>query len=140
MGDAKRPSWNDKALQDVRNSLSKARHMPGHLYVAPEIFQLELDKIFLKDWQVVGRAEQFPNPGDFHAFRLFGEPVLLVRNANGMVQAFTNVCRHRGAEIASGRGNRKQLECPYHKWLYDLDGKLIAAPMSEHGSDFDFNS
>jgi Rieske 2Fe-2S family protein len=140
MGIAKKSSSDDKAVQDARKPLFEARHLPGHFYVSAEIFQLELQKIFFKDWLAVARAEQIAKPGDYMALQILGEPVLLVRNHEGVVQAFANTCRHRGAEIASGKGNRKQFECPYHKWLYDLNGKLVAAPKNEEVTGFDFGN
>ncbi len=62
---------------------------------------------------------------------------MVVRDTEGVLRAFVNVCRHRGHLIAQGDGNRKALQCPYHAWTYDLDGTLRKAPRSEREPDFD---
>ena len=82
---------------------------------------MEIEKIFTKDWLCVGRVEEFQNPGDYRAFRIAEEPVLLCRDTSGTLHGFANVCRHRGVEIATGEGNLKKFNCPYHAWMYDLD-------------------
>ena len=92
---------------------------------------MEIEKIFTKDWLCVGRVEEFQNPGDYRAFRIAEEPVLLCRDTSGTLHGFANVCRHRGVEIATGEGNLKKFNCPYHAWMYDLDGQLISAPFSD---------
>ena len=103
--------------------------MPGAMYSAPEIYDVERDQIFMRNWLCVGREEELLNPGDYLASRVMGEPYLVVRNAQGRINAFSNSCRHRGVEVASGRGSVKQFSCPYHAWTYDLDGHLLGAPL-----------
>ena len=134
---------NDAAgewLEKTRADLLKARHLPGFLYTSPDVFAFEVENIFLKDWLCVGRVEEFENPGDFHALRIAGEPVLICRDSAGSLNAFHNLCRHRGVEVVSGRGNRKNFRCPYHAWVYDLNGKLLGAPHSKEVEDFDFEN
>jgi choline monooxygenase len=115
----------------TRKHLEKSRHLPGEFYYSPDIFRLEIEKIFMKDWLCVGRVEQYQKPGDYRALRIAGEPLLVCRDGQGKLNAFSNVCRHRGVEVASGEGNREDFVCPYHGWTYGLDGKLLGAPLSK---------
>ena len=83
------------------------------------------------------REEEVENPGDYLAFRIMGEPVLVVRDQEGALNAFANVCLHRGVEVAHGQGTAKQFSCPYHGWRYGLDGRLAGASFMEHAEGFD---
>ena len=91
----------------------------------------------MKDWLCVGRMEEIENPGDYIALRLLDEPIILARDNDGNVGAFANVCRHRGVEVASGSGNTQEFSCPYHGWLYDLQGNLVGAPYMKEAEGFD---
>ena len=121
----------------TRDRLPKARHLPGYVYTSPEIYQLEKEKIFMKDWLCVGRMEEVENPGDYMALRIMDEPIVVARDNDGKVGAFANVCKHRGVEVASGSGNTKEFSCPYHGWLYDLQGRLVGAPYMKEAAGFD---
>ena len=127
-------------LERTRADLLRARHLPGYFYTSPEIFDFEVENIFMKDWLCVGRVEEFENPGDYHALRIAGEPVLICRGNDGKLNAFHNVCRHRGVEVVTGQGNRKNFKCPYHAWVYDLDGTLLGAPHTKEVEEFDFGN
>ena len=118
-------------LESTHSPLAEASHVPGYIYTSPEILELEKQKIFMKDWLCVGRVEEFEKPGDFMTFRILCEPVIVNRDNKGKLQAFYNVCRHRGAEIAIGQGNASQFSCPYHGWIYDLEGNFIGAPFAK---------
>ncbi len=73
----------------------------------------------------------FPNAGDWHSLDYIGESVIVVRGADQVLRAFTNVCRHRGSRLVDGSsGCAKKLVCPYHAWTYDLDGRLTGVPDS----------
>jgi Rieske 2Fe-2S family protein len=117
--------------------LSRASHLPGFVYTSPEILQREKESIFMKDWLCVGRAEEVENPGDFFALRILDEPVVIVRSKSGAINAFSNICQHRGVELVSGRGNVKEFSCPYHGWAYNLDGHLLGAPYMRETEGFD---
>jgi choline monooxygenase len=108
---------------------AKAHQMPGRLYTSPEIFAAEKEQIFMKTWLCVGREEQVANPGDYMTGEVMAEPYIVARNKNGNVRAFLNMCRHRGVPVAEGAGNTRGFSCPYHAWFYDLEGKLVAAPL-----------
>ena len=93
------------------------------------------ERIFARSWQYVGRADQVAKPGDFFASRAGHIPVAVVRDEEGELGGFVNVCRHRGHEVVSGEGNRRTLQCPYHAWTYGLDGCLQAVPRREREPD-----
>ena len=124
-------------LSETRAELRRARHLPGYVYDSPEIFALEKEKIFLKDWLALARVEEIERPGDYMTFRVLGEPVVVCRDRDGAINAFANVCAHRGVEVAAGSGNTGEFSCPYHGWLYDLQGKLIGAPYMKEAEGFD---
>ena len=86
---------------------------------------------------MVGHRAQLPKPGDFFTTELLGEPLLLVRGAQGELRGFYNVCRHRAGPPAEGCGSRKLFRCGYHGWTYGLDGSLISAPEFEGQPGFD---
>jgi len=128
-------------FEATRQDVRRARHLPGYVYYDPEIYAREIDRIFRRDWLCIGRVEQYSNPGDYRAMRIAGEPIIVCRGQDNVLRAFANVCRHRGVEVAPvGRGQAKQFSCPYHGWLYDLDGRLIGAPFSRDNEGFDFKS
>ena len=78
------------------------------------------------DWLYVGRAEELPNPGDYTTLRIAGEPIVIARDPAGTLNAFSNMCVHRGVEVAQGAGNTRAVTCPYHGWkfVHDLDGYI----------------
>jgi len=123
-------------FEKTRQPLATARQLPGEVYSSPEIAALEKEKIFLDTWLCVGRTEEIPNPGDYMTAEIVGEPFVIARDRDGEVSAFMNMCLHRGVPVASGRGNAKDFSCPYHGWLYDLKGRLLATPqMGKSGVD-----
>ncbi len=111
--------------------------MPGYMYTAPEIFAREKEEFFMRDWLCVGRGEELSEPGDYMTLRTMGEPVIVARDENRRLNAFANVCAHRGVEVATGEGNTKEFSCPYHGWLYNLNGKLVGAPYMKESEGFD---
>src|SRR5262249_30895054 len=93
---------------------------PVHGYVDAERAALEQRHLFQERPLVLGLSCEVPRPGDFFTHDLTGVPVLVVRAPSGQLRAFLNVCRHRGARVASGSGcGRRAFACPYHAWTYD---------------------
>ncbi len=117
--------------------LDRAVHTPGMVYASPEVFQLEKERMFMRDWLFVGRIEELPNPGDYMTHNVMGEPIIVARDKSGALNAYYNQCAHRGVELIEGSGNTNRLKCPYHAWTYDLTGKLIGAPFMRDTADFD---
>lgn len=111
--------------------------LPWSWYSDAETLRLEQERIFRRAWQYAGHVGQVERPGDFFTAMAGDVPVVVVRARDGALNAFLNVCRHRGHELASGEGHRETLQCPYHAWTYDLDGSLRAAPRSECEAGFD---
>jgi len=116
-------------LQEIRRPELEAANLPTHYYSSPEIYELELQHIFFKEWSCVGRVEDVPNVGDYFTRTIATEPIVVVREPSGEIRAHLNVCRHRSCAIVEeGTGNAKSFRCPYHGWMYALDGELRAAP------------
>ena len=114
--------------------------LPASWYGRDEaIYRSELDRIFARSWQYAARAEQVASRGSYVATRAGQIPIVVVRHQDGGLRAFVNVCRHRGHLVAQGEGRRESLQCPYHAWTYDLDGRLRAAPRSDREPGFDFD-
>src|SRR5262249_24758903 len=76
-----------------------------------------------------------PKPGSFYTVDLCGTPVLLTRNRDGKVRAHANMCRHRGVRVVDGCGEAKRFTCPFHAWVYDLDGQLVGMPSATSFGD-----
>jgi choline monooxygenase len=113
------------------------RTYPWTWYEDPEIARRERERIFRRAWQYAGRRDELTAPGSFAATRVGGLPVVLTRDRDDVLRAFANVCRHRGALVAHGTGERGTLQCPYHAWTYGLDGCLRGAPRTRGDDDFD---
>ncbi len=118
-------------------TLADGRTLPFDWYSDPAVLRLERERIFRRTWQYAGRTDQVAEPGAFFTCDLGGVPVVVVRDKEGGLRAFLNVCRHRGSLVCEGEGKRETLQCPYHAWTYGLDGSLRAAPRSERERGFD---
>jgi Rieske 2Fe-2S family protein len=106
-----------------------ARTLPAPYYTDPQFFAREMDRLFRGMWICAGRTEQIAGPGQFFVRDVLGEPIIITRSASG-VRAFYNVCRHRGTQLCTEAHGSfgSSIQCPYHAWTYDLDGRLIGAP------------
>ncbi len=114
--------------------------LPGRYYYDPAIFELEQESIFSGMWVCAGRAESIPaKPGAYQVVTIGKESIIIVRNRDGVLHAFLNVCRHRGARLCSEAcGQLKgSIQCRYHAWTYGLDGRLIGAPNVMNDQQFD---
>lgn len=109
----------------------RMRHtLAGPYYRDPSVFQLEFDHVFAKTWFCLGRSEAVGAPGGYLAADIVDQPVVVVRDRDGVLRAFHNVCRHRGTLLLEpGAGTlRGSIKCPYHAWTYRLDGRLVGTP------------
>ena len=105
-------------------------------YTSEAVFKADMDLIFARHWIFVGQEPDVPEPGDVMALHIGDAPILILRDDDGAVRAFHNVCRHRGAQLMpEGRGQVGNLVCRYHTWTYGLDGRLLFA--DHMGEDFD---
>ena len=125
------PAGPNLSDYEPARDLATAKTLPARWYIEPEFLALEAEKIFHRTWQPVGRLEDVARVGDFFSCEVLDQPLVLVRNRADELRAFYNVCPHRAAVVAQGRGNRRSLQCKYHGWTYDLDGKLLRAPEFE---------
>ena len=109
-------------------------------YNDERIYQLDLQEIFEKEWIFAAMTCEIPSKGNFITLTIGNNPVVLVRGAEGVVHAFFNVCRHRGSRLCvTEKGKVAKLVCPYHKWTYELDGRLLFAG-SDMGEQFDLQA
>jgi choline monooxygenase len=113
--------------------------LPARAYIEQGYIDVEQRAIFYKSWQYVGHIGQLSKPGDYVAIDIQGRPVVALRDREGVLRAFYNVCRHRGHELVQGEGNIKSIICPYHAWCYQLDGSLFSARHSELMENFSFD-
>lgn len=102
------------------------RGLPGWCYHSEALFALERETLFLTHWQIAGHVADIPEPGNWLTFDLLGERAVVMRGADGVVRAFHNLCRHRGARVVDGEKGHCQgaIVCPFHGWVYNLDGTL----------------
>jgi glycine betaine catabolism A len=114
-----------------------AQTLPQRYFVSPELFEEELEKIFAKQWVLVGHQTEVAQSGDYFVRNVADESIIIVRDKNGEVRAFYNVCRHRGTRLCEEeRGHAAAIQCPYHAWTYGLDGRLIGAPHMDEVKGF----
>ena len=126
-----------EALEASTVDVNRAIPLPPACYTAEEFLAFERQAIFERDWVCVGHEGQIPNAGDYFTAQLFEEPLVAARGHDGVVRVMSSVCRHRGMVVAEGSGNRNNFRCPYHFWVYGLDGQLLGAPAMEQRVDFD---
>lgn len=127
-----------EAAKATAQPVDRARHSPSAIYLSPEIYELEREHIFMKDWICCGRVEEVEKPGDYLSLDLMGEPFVIARAQAGELRAFSNACLHRAVAVApAGRGNKRAFICPFHGWSYDLEGRLVGAPRMDQAEHFD---
>jgi phenylpropionate dioxygenase-like ring-hydroxylating dioxygenase large terminal subunit len=122
---------------DVGDALANGATLPASWYRDEDLLERERDRIFTSAWQYAGRAELVAEPASYLTCFAAHVPVVVVRDRAGSLNAFVNVCRHRGHLVADGAGKRETLQCPYHAWTYGLDGCLRTAPRAEREGGFD---
>lgn len=125
--------------------------LPPAAYTNHEFYEFERDAVFGREWICVGRVDQIPEKGDFFTITIVGEPLIVVRTADGAVNVMSSVCQHRAMCITAPSerppeewlelppetsGNCRTFKCPYHWWIYDLDGKLLGAPEMQRTPGF----
>lgn len=113
----------------MREPIEQACGLPGIAYTGQAFYDLERERLFPRAWMGVAFGHQIPEPGDAVPIDCAGVPLILLRDENGAVRAFHNVCRHRAALVLRAPCKAlKTLQCPYHAWTYGLDGALEATP------------
>jgi choline monooxygenase len=133
---------------DVSERIECAQTLASRFYTDPSILEIEKERIFRRTWQLVGTLEHacgevnglkrtIADRETFFTAEVAGEPIVVVRDKEGTLRAFSNVCRHRAGPIALGSGCKNVLRCAYHGWTYTLDGRLIGTPDVEGVEFFD---
>ncbi|MGE0172528.1 MAG: aromatic ring-hydroxylating dioxygenase subunit alpha [Oligoflexales bacterium] len=133
-----RPEINPKDLEVL--PITQASTIPSRWYTDAEFFAFDQKNILAKHWQYLGHISQLRHPGDYIVGEIAGNPVIVVRDKDGALNGFYNVCRHRGGPLATENGNAKMLRCMYHGWSYNLQGQLVGAPRFEGVENFDIKS
>ena len=115
---------------DVQHLVDAAQGLVSRrIFIEPEIYEQELEQIFARCWLFLCHESQIPQPGDFFSTTMGEDPVLVVRDSQGQVHAFLNVCRHRGNRLCrADEGNAATFTCAYHGWTYGNDGQLVGVP------------
>lgn len=121
--------------QIVKESPEIGKTLPSHCYRAPEIYEIEKERIFYKSWLFVAHTSNLPQPGDYVVRTIADESVVITRDKDMEVHAFYNVCRHRGSRLCTqtkGHARGGALTCGYHGWTYGMNGDLLAVPKEMH--------
>ena len=129
-------------LSATRRPVDQARLLPPRVFHDPAVFEFEQERWFGRTWLNVGRAADFGTPGTYGLFNVAGESVIVVCGRDNVLRAFHNVCRHRGSTLVDApqggdMGSLVLIQCPYHAWIYDLDGALRRAPHTDELIDFE---
>ncbi len=121
--------------ENPKRSLS----LKAEAYTDQNWYKLDNEAVIASSWQWVCHVEKVREPGSYIALQVAGKPIAVVRDRDGELRAFYNVCKHRAHELLSGEGNTTRIMCPYHAWVYKLDGQLARAPHTEHLEGFDLS-
>jgi glycine betaine catabolism A len=116
-----------------------AKSLPQRYFISPEVFAQEKERIFSRQWVLVGHQSAIAHPGDYFIPEVANESLIVVRDKRGEIRGFYNVCRHRGSRLIESRSGQlpAAIQCPYHAWTYALDGRLIGAPHMDDVPGFD---
>src|SRR5262245_56159434 len=104
--------------------------LPRRFYADADFYRTELARFYFNRWICAGRAVQIPDAGDYFTRSIGDESVIVARDGSGRIHALFNVCRHRGTRLCEQPSGHfvDRIQCPYHAWTYDLEGRLLAAP------------
>jgi phenylpropionate dioxygenase-like ring-hydroxylating dioxygenase large terminal subunit len=122
---------------EATGTYKTARTLPPAVYTSDEFLAFEREAVFSHEWLCLGRSSRVPNPGDWFTVTIVDEPLIVVRGKDGVVRVLSAVCQHRGMQVVEGCGNNTTFRCPYHHWIYGLDGRLLGTPAMERTEDFD---
>ena len=129
--------YDRTSFANVFKPVEEAESLPPWCYTSQDFYDLEVKNLFMQVWNFFGHVDQVSNPGDFITVDFVGIPLIIVRGEDGEIRAFANSCRHRGTPVADGSGNCRAFVCPYHGWVFRLDGALHSCPGMEKTIGFD---
>jgi choline monooxygenase len=124
---------DEQMLADLESGAT----LPAEFYYAPEVYELEQEKIFGRSWHFACHESAVARPGDYAVTRAGNIPIIVTHGKDGELHGFVNACRHRLHSLAQENGHKPLLQCPYHGWTYELDGRLKSAPRSQREPGFD---
>jgi choline monooxygenase len=128
----------DDVLSRFDVATEEGSGLPNACYTSAEWLKAENERLFSRTWMLAGFCHDVPKKGDVSPVELAGMPLLVLRDNDGQIQVFHNVCRHRGAVIVPEKcSGQRILTCPYHAWAYGLDGKLRSRPHFYGGDKHD---
>ena len=135
--DADVHSTSKHKLEEVLRFLKGERPLPGQVFRDEDVFRDETKRIFAREWVSVTCAQNVSNPGDVFPVHVAGYSLLVVRDKKEGVRVFYNMCTHRGAALVTEpcRAKGGLLSCPYHGWVFSLDGTLSSAPFLSQSKD-----
>ena len=116
------------ALRDSTETYLGSEDLPIERYISREYFDLEVEKVWRKTWQMACRESRLGKPGDFFVYDIVNDSILLTRTESGELRGFYNSCLHRGRALKRGAGKADNFRCPYHGWTWNLDGGFEGAP------------
>jgi len=127
---------DDRSIEELIASQKPGHSLDQRFYADPDIYELEVEKIINRNWILAGHTSQLPERGDFKVLNVGRESAIIVRGSDGNLKGFANVCRHRGSLVCLDQhGHADKFQCPYHGWMYDIDGNLTAARNMAEGFD-----
>ncbi|PYE36141.1 Rieske 2Fe-2S family protein [Rhizobium sp. PP-F2F-G38] len=127
--------FRSEVLRTLRNR-RETHSLEQAFYTDPDLYKLDLQEIWYKDWLFIGHDCEIPKAGNYFTVQIGDYPVVITRDRQGAIHALHNACRHRGSRVCTqAKGASARLVCPYHNWTYELDGKLMFA--RQMGEDFD---
>jgi phenylpropionate dioxygenase-like ring-hydroxylating dioxygenase large terminal subunit len=116
------------ALRDSSETYLGSEDLPIERYISREYFDLEVEKVWRRTWQVACRESRLRKPGDYFVYDIVNDSILLTRTESGDLKGFYNSCLHRARALKRGAGNTDNLRCPYHGWSWSLAGQFEGAP------------
>lgn len=131
---------NDSAHDPDLGRLVEPERVHRRVYADPNVFELEMDRIFGRAWIYVGHESQVPQPGDYYTTQVGRQPVVMARHTDGQIYVLENRCPHKGALVCPERaGHANRFMCMYHGWRFDCDGSLVSVPVHSgyDGTNFD---
>ncbi len=134
-----RPSPEDftRISEGFDRDPSRSYSLKAEAYTDQHWMDVEREAVFARTWQWVCHAEKLRESGSYVTIDIAGQPVCIVRDREGELRAFYNVCKHRAHELLRGEGQTSKIMCPYHAWTYDLTGQLRRAPETDNLAGFD---
>ena len=132
-------AYSRKATYNMsRLPVEQASTLIPDAYTAAEFFSLEQEKVFASGWVAVCCLPQVREPGNIIVTDVAGRSILVVFDKKGNLRAFYNFCRHRGSKLLEENCQRKSIRCPYHGWVYGLDGQCLGTTMFEKEKSIDY--